>query len=141
MSVYVVNLRNQPLMPTTPRNARLLVKEGKAKVVKRNPFTIQLLYATGESKQDLTLGIDSGYLNIGFSVVSEKEEVVSGEVKLLQGMKERLKDKAQYRRIRRQRLRYRKPRWHNRKKEEGWLAPSIQHKLDSHLRFYSERLV
>ena len=136
MSVYVVNLRNQPLMPCSPRKARLLLKEKKAKVVKRNPFTIQLLCATGESKQDLTLGIDSGYLNIGFSVVSEKEEVLSGEVKLLQGMKERLKDKAQYRRIRRQRLRYRKPRWQNRKKEEGWLAPSIQHKLDSHLRFF-----
>lgn len=122
-------------MPTTPRKARILLKENKAKVVERNPFTIQLLYKTGEAKQSITLGIDSGYNHIGFSAIAEKEELVSGEVHLLQGMKERIKEKAMYRTQRRNHLRHRKPRFDNRKRDEGWLAPSIQHKLNSHFRF------
>ncbi len=83
----------------------------------------------------VTLGIDSGYLNIGFSAITESKELISGEVKLLQGMSDRITKKAMYRKIRRQRLRYRKPRFDNRERQEGWLAPSIQHKLDSHIRF------
>jgi len=122
-------------MPTTSQRARKLLKENKAKVIKRNPFTIQLLYATGESKQDISLNIDSGYLNIGFSVMTNKEELIAGEIKLLNGMVERNKEKAMYRRNKRKRLRYRSARWSNRKKKEDWLTPSIQHKLDSHIRF------
>lgn len=121
-------------MPTTPRKARKLLKDGKAEVITVKPFTIKLLTATGETKQDITLGIDSGYLNIGFSATTEKTELISGEVKLLEGMSNRIAEKVQYRRIRRQRLRYRKPRFDNRKRKNGWLAPSIQHKLDSHIR-------
>ncbi len=135
MRVYVLNMRGQPLMPTSPKKARMLLKQKKAKVVSVRPFTIQLVIATGESKQDIVLGIDSGYLNIGFSAVTEKKELIGGEVKLLKNMSKRIQDRAMYRTIRRQRLRYRKPRFNNRKKEKGWLAPSIQHKLDSHIRF------
>lgn len=137
MSVYVINQRKEALMPTTYRKARMLLKQGKANVVEIKPFTIQLLYATGETKQEIRLGIDSGYLNIGFSAVTNKEELISGEVKLLQGIKDRLQEKSMYRRIRRQRLRYRKPRWNNRTKSKpkGWLALSLQHKLDSHIKF------
>ena len=61
VSVYVLNMRGQPLMPTTPRNSRILLKKGKAKVVQRVPFTIQLNYATGETKQPINLWIDAGY--------------------------------------------------------------------------------
>ena len=122
-------------MPTTPSKARKLLREGNAKVLTVKPFTIRLLITTGEAKQDITLGIDSGYLNIGFSATTEKKELISGEVKLLQGISDRITEKVQYRRIRRQRLRYRKARWQNRKINDGWLAPSIQHKLDSHIRF------
>ena len=53
----------------------------------------------------------------------------------MSGQSERLKEKAMYRKQRRQRLRYRKPRFDNRAIPRGWLAPSIQHKLDSHIRF------
>ncbi len=135
MRVYVINQRKEPLMPTTPQKARKLLKQKKAKVIELKPFTIQLLIATGEAKQDVTLGIDSGYLNIGFSAATAEKELITGEVGLLQGMSERITERVMYRRIRRQRLRYRKPRLDNRKSEEGWLAPCIQHKLDSHIRF------
>src|SRR3990172_5286026 len=81
-AVYVLNMRGQPLMPTTPRKAKKLLKEDKAKVVRRTPFTIQLKYATGETKQEINLGVDSGYENIGISAITGTKEVYSSEVKL-----------------------------------------------------------
>ena len=60
-------------MPCSPRKARLLLKQNKAKVIKREPFTIQLKYATGEVKQDINLGIDAGSKQIGVSATTEKE--------------------------------------------------------------------
>ena len=134
--VYVISKDGQPLMPTKRHaKVRILLKQGLAKVKRAKPFTIQLTYETSYYTQPLTLGIDSGYTYIGYSVVSKKEEVVGGEVILRHDIKELLKEKLMYRRQRRQRLRYRAPRFDNRKRQEGWLAPSIQHKLDSHIRF------
>lgn len=125
-------------MPTARHaKVRILLRKKLAKVIQTKPFTIQLLYDSEVYIQPSRLGIDSGYLNIGFSAVSRDKELISGEVKLLQGMKERLYERSKYRRNRRQRLRYRAPRFNNRisRKKQGWLAPSIQHKLDSHIRF------
>ena len=137
--VYVLNMRGKPLMPTTPGKAKKLLKEGKAKVVKRTPFTIQLKYATGETKQEVTLGVDSGYENIGISAITEKKELYSAEVKLRTDMLRLNSERRQYRRARRGRKTwYRQPRFLNRKKPEGWLAPSIQHKLDSHIKLINK---
>ena len=122
-------------MPTSPRKAKKLLKEGKAKVVKRTPFTIQLKYATGETKQEITLGVDSGYKNIGISAITGKKEVYSAEVKLRTDIIKLNSERKQYRGARRNRKTwYRAPRFLNRKKPEGWFAPSIQHKLDSHIK-------
>ncbi len=138
-AVYVLNMRGKPLMPTTPGKAKKLLKEGKAKVVKRTPFTIQLKYATGETKQEVTLGVDSGYENIGISAITEKKELYSAEVKLRTDMLKLNSERRQYRRARRGRKTwYRQPRFLNRKKPEGWLAPSIQHKLDSHIKLINK---
>lgn len=136
--VYVISVDGNPLMPTSNAKARILLKQKKAIVKELKPFTIQLTYNTEtEYTQSITLGIDSGYSNVGFSAITDKKELIVGELKLLQGMKERLLEKARYRRIRRSKLRYRKPRWNNRTKSKpkGWLAPSLQHKLDSHIKF------
>ena len=108
MIVYVLNKIGKALMPTTPRKAKLLLKQKKAKVVTIKPFTIQLIFGSSGYKQDITLGIDSGYNNVGFSAVTEKKELIVGELKLLQGMKERLLEKSRYRKMRRSRLRYTK---------------------------------
>ncbi|MEQ9671022.1 RNA-guided endonuclease IscB [Coleofasciculus sp. G2-EDA-02] len=132
--VLVVNKDSRPLMPTTPRKARKLLEEGRAKVYARRPFTIQLLYACRGYTQPVTLGIDSGYQTVGYSAVTEKEEVIGGEFKLLEGMSERITERRKYRRTRRNRLRHRKPRFDNRKRKDNWLAPSIQHKFDSHIK-------
>ena len=134
--VYVISKSGKPLMPTERHGrVRILLRDKKAKVINNKPFTIQLLYDSKEYTQPVTLGIDSGYTYIGYSAVAEDRELISGEAELLQGQSERLKERAMYRSQRRAGLRYRKPRFNNRKKEKGWLAPSIQHKLDSHIRF------
>ena len=140
MRVYVLNQRKQPLMPTTPRKARLLLKQGKAKVVKREPFTIQLLYPTGETKQDIVLGVDAGSKKIGLSATTDKQELFSAEVELRNDIVGLLSTRRQNRRTRRNRLRYRKPRFLNRvsRKKKGWLAPSIEHKVNTHLNIISK---
>lgn len=140
--VYVLSINGKPLMPTNRHGkVRRLLKQGLAKVVKVKPFTIQLLYDTTTYTQDVILGIDSGYNYIGFSAITEKKELISGEVKLRNDISELIKERRMYRRIRRNRLRYRKPKFNNRvsSKKEGWLAPSIKHKLDSHIRFIEYR--
>ena len=140
MRVYVLNQRKQPLMPTTPRKARLLLKQGKAKVVKREPFTIQLLYPTGETKQDIVLGVDAGSKKIGLSATTDKQELFSAEVELRNDIVGLLSTRRQNRCTRRNRLRYRKPRFLNRvsRKKKGWLAPSIEHKVNTHLNIISK---
>ena len=134
--VFVINMRGNPLMPSTPRKARLLLRDKRAKVISCKPFTIQLLYATGESKQEATLGIDTGAKTIGYSVITKTKELISGEFQLRIDVSKKIQDKAMYRRTRRNRLWHRKPRFLNRTKSKckGWLAPSIQHKIDSHMR-------
>src|SRR4028119_732077 len=118
VQVYVINKQGRPLMPTTPRKARLLLCIGKAKIVGRDPFTIQLMYGASGYTQPADLGIDAGYQNIGFSAGNEKEELLGGALKRLEGMSERITEKRKYRRTRRNRLRHRKCRWNNRKRRE-----------------------
>lgn len=137
--VYVLNHRGEPLMPTTPRKARVLLKEGKAKVKKRTPFTIQLLYGSTGYKQPIRLGVDSGFKHVGLSAISKKQELYSAEVQLRTDMVDLLAEKRAYRSNRRSRkTRYRQARFLNRRKPKGWLAPSIQHKLDSHVRLVAQ---
>ena len=56
--VYVISKDGKPLMPCENVVARLLLKAKKAKVVKKEPFTIKLNYETTEYTQNLTLGVD-----------------------------------------------------------------------------------
>jgi hypothetical protein len=132
--VYVLNMRGQPLMPTKAAKAKHLLKMGKAKVVKRLPFTIQLKYATGETKQKIILGIDSAFKTIGYSARTRTAELISGEVILRTDIPDKLIEKKRYRRGRRSRnTQYREPRFLNRSIPKGWFAPSIEHKINSHL--------
>ena len=135
VKVYILNMRGNPLMPCYPREAKKLLREKKAVVTKRFPFTIRLLLPTGETRQEVVLGIDSGYENIGFSAVTETKELISGTVKLDGRTSERLTERRMYRRNRRNRLWYIKPRFLNRSKPEGWLPPSVQRRYDTHLNF------
>ena len=132
--VFVLNQRGEALMPTKPQKAKKLLKQKKAKVVGYDPFVIQLLYATGETKQDITLGIDAGSKRIGVSATTKKQELYSAEVELRNDISGLIATKRQYRRSRRHRkTRYRKARVDNRKRTKGQLAPSVQSKVNSHI--------
>ena len=135
MLVYVINRHGKPLMPCKPQKARKLLKEQKAKVVKRTPFTIQLLYGSSGYKQDVTLGVDTGSKTTGVSATTENKEVFSAEVALRNDIVDLLSTRRMLRRSRRSRkTRYRQSRFLNRKKPEGWVAPSVQNKIDTHIK-------
>lgn len=132
--VYVLSIEGNPLMPCTQCKAKHLLKDGKAVVIKRCPFTIQLNFECENQVQKVTLGIDSGFENIGFSATTKTKELISGTLKLDGKTSDRLKERAMYRKGRRSRHHwYRKPRFLNRSKPEGWLPPSIQRRYDTHL--------
>lgn len=136
MRVFVKNMRGEPLMPCSPRKARLLLREGKAKVINYTPFTIQLTYATGETVQEVSIGIDLGTKHTGIAVTSENKVLAKGEIEVRQDVKKLLDTRRTYRRGRRTRkTRYRKPRFNNRTRAEGWLPPSIQSRLDNTFRW------
>lgn len=136
--VYVINCDGKPLMPCQPVIARLLLKQGKAKVIKRTPFTIKLLYQTTSYTQPLTLGIDTGSSKIGSAVVNDKNEVVYlSQVEVRNDIADKMKQRAKYRRNRRYRkTRYRKARWLNRKNsiKKDRFSPTMTSKINSHLK-------
>jgi len=132
--VFVKSIDNKPLMPCTPAKARHLLKDNKAEVVSTKPFTIKLKFECENQVQPITLGIDSGYKFVGFSAVTKSKELIAGELTLRMDVSKKLSDRSMYRRTRRGKLWHRKPRFNNRSKHTGWLAPSIQHKVDTHLR-------
>ena len=171
--VYVISKSGRPLMPTTRcGHVRFLLKEGKARVVERVPFTIQLAYETEEATQGLYLGIDPGRTNIGVSVVQEDGECVFNAQlttrnkdvpNLMQKRKQfRMAHRRLRRRCKRQRrakaagttfrgetrqrilpgceepitckgIRNKEARFNNRKRPAGWLTPTANHLLQTHL--------
>ena len=123
-------------MPCSPAKARLLLKEKKAIVVRRTPFTIQLTIATGEAKQPVSLGVDAGYKHVGLSASTEKAELYASEVELRQDVSDLLSARRALRQSRRSRnTRYRAPRFDNRirTKRKGWLAPTVENRINVHL--------
>lgn len=141
MLVYVISKDGKALMPCKPQKARKLLKTNKAKVIKREPFTIQLLYGSSEYKQEITLGVDAGSKYIGLSATTKEKELYSAELQLRTDIVKLLADRRQYRRTRRNRkTRYRKARFLNRvsSKHKGWLAPSIENRINTHIRIVNK---
>lgn len=127
--VCVIGINGERLMPTFRLGkVRHLLKDGKAKIIKHHPFTIQLLYNSRCYTQSVELCEDVGYKHIGISVKNRTHEYVSAQYDTLPDEKEKHDSCRRLRRTRRNRLRYRKPRFDNRKRKEGWLAPSLEHK-------------
>lgn len=108
-----------------------MLKDGRANVVHRCPFTIQLRYGTTNGTQEITLGVDAGSKQMGLSATTKKKELYSADVELRKDIVDLISIRRENRRNRK--TRYRKPRFHNRKKKEGWLTPSIQQKIQCHL--------
>ena len=136
--VCVINYDGQPLMPCSQVIARLLLKQGKAKCIKRTPFTIKLLYQTTNYTQDITLGVDTGSGKIGSSAVAENGNVLYlSEVEIRNDISDKMTQRSKYRRNRRNRkTRYRKARWLNRKNsiKNDRFSPTMISKINSHLK-------
>ena len=134
--VYVLNIDGQPLMPTDRHGkVRHLLKDGRAEVVKRCPFTIRLLYDSTHYTQDIILGVDAGSKHIGLSATTETKELYASDVELRNDIVDLISTRRQNRRSRRNRkIRYRKARFQNRVSgKKNWLAPSIRQKVDTHM--------
>ena len=135
MVVYVQDMNGKPLMPTKRFGwVRRALRDGKAVVVGRCPFVIRLTYATTNYTQPITLGIDAGTVHVGLSATSSKEELFAEEVVLRKDITDLISTRREARRTRRNRLRYRKPRFLNRRIDKGWLAPSVRQRIDAHLK-------
>ncbi len=162
--VFVLEIRYRPLNPIHPAQARQLLRNGKAAIFKRFPFTIILKESRPESPfgfssfdstetaktrtaspaSPLRLKIDPGAKTTGIALVND----VTGEVVFAAELKHRgfairdaLTSRRQLRRSRRNRkTRYRQPRFLNRTRPEGWLAPSLQSRVDN-IKTWVERLI
>ena len=136
MYVYVINKHGEPLMPCSSHKARTLLNNKKACVVKRTPFTIKLLHGSAGYKQPITLGVDAGSKHVGLSASTETHELYREEFAPRNDVVDLLSTRREFRRARRNRkTRYRAPRFNNRvhSKHKGWLAPSVEVKIQEHI--------
>ena len=168
MVVLVINKNNRPLMPCSARKARILLKKGKATVISKLPFTIQLTYGTRGYTQEIKLGVDTGDQHIGIGLVQRNKTLLKMDIELRKSMEKKslINTKREYRRSRRYRkTRYRHCKFkhktirryvYNHKKKrfmwkkvstsfttprpEGWLPPSIQSKVDHHIHWINKFL-
>ena len=132
--VFVFNKDGTRLMPCHPAKARIFLKKKLAKVVKIFPFIIKLNYQIDNPQfQDITIGIDPGKI-IGISISTNERVRFEGQLEQRTDIPKLLEARKNARRTRRNRLKYRPPRWQNRKKiykkqVDGWIPPSIQASL------------
>lgn len=133
--VYILSHTGKALMPTNRHGkVKHLLREGRARVVRCEPFTIQLLYDNREYTQPITLGVDAGTGHVGLSATTEKTELFAAEVTLRRDIPGLLAARRETRGARRNRkTRYRAPRFDNRRRPDGWLAPSVEQAVQSHL--------
>lgn len=139
MIVYVLDVNGNPMMPTSRfGKVRRLLKDKKAKVIRRNPFTIKLLYKTETHMvQSCVLGIDTGSVYIGTAVYSKGKVLYISQVNIRNDIKSKMDDRRGYRRGRRFRhARYHKPRFLNRKNSihKDRFSPTMISKYQSHIR-------
>lgn len=139
--VFVLDRRKRPLMPCTEKRARLLLKRGRAVVHRLHPFTIRLKDRLAEEStlQSVVLKLDPGSRATGVAIVRREETpagLVDHALHLAEiahrgdAVRERMRKRAAYRRRRRTaNLRYRAPRFDNRRRPEGWLAPSLRSRV------------
>ncbi len=138
--VFVLDKHHKPLMPCTEKRARLLLERGRARIHKMYPFTIRLVDRLQENSglQETRIKLDPGSKTTGVAVTLDgatgTKAILLGEIVHKTGIKEKLDSRRMLRRNRRNRkTRYRKARFLNRKKEKGWLPPSLESRVSQTL--------
>src|SRR5574344_376377 len=139
MFVYVLDINNRPLMPTKRfGKVRRMLRDGKAKVVRREPFTIKLLYEPKTNVvQPVTLGVDTGSDKIGTAAIANVKVVYASEVTIRNDISKKMDKRRASRRLRRNRkTKYRKARFLNRKNsiKKDRFSPTMVSKINSHIR-------
>ena len=133
--VYIIDRNGKPLMPTKRHGkVKWLLRRKQAKVVKRFPFTIQILYKpqTHYCTQPVTLGVDAGSKHVGLSASTKTEDLFSAEMALRDDSPQLMTARREARHTRRSRLRHRPARFDNRKRPKCWLTPTMEMKVSSH---------
>ena len=137
MSVAVLSSTGRKLMPTSNYRARKLLKSKRAVIECYRPFfTIRLTDREEGNTQPIEYACDTGYQHVGVSIKSEKHEFVHAQYDMLSDETERHNDCRKCRRTRRNRLRYRKPRFDNRSKKNKEMAPSLRHRKENQIRLF-----
>ena len=148
MAVFVLDKRKKPLMPCSERRARVLLARGRARVHRMVPFTIRLVDRRMEDSvlQPVRVSVAPGSKTTGMALVREQESRDEGTGQMARvaivlmllelthrghAIRDALAQRRAFRRRRRGNLRYRAPRFNNRTRKEGWLAPSLQHRVDT----------
>lgn len=126
-------------MPTQRAGkVRRMLRDGRAVIATHTPFTIRLTYDTTHHTQPVSLGVDAGSKHIGLSATIEHKELYAAEIELRSDIVGNLSDRREARHTRRSKrsIRYRAPRFLNRRasKRSGWLAPSVQQRVHSHVK-------
>ncbi len=134
MTVFVLDINRNPPNPVHPAEARLLLSQQKAAVLRQYPFTIILKEASADVEPEpLRVKIDPGSKVTGFAVINDNtgEIVFAMELEHRGGyIKKSLESRRAIRRSRRNRkVRYREPRCENRSRPKGWLPPSLKSRV------------
>ena len=133
--IYVLNSKGEPLMPTVRHGrVRHLLRDKKGIHCQLSSFYCPLTKERSNEIQEVALGIDTGYENVGLSATTKDKVLFECKAELRTDLVENLSTRRETRRTRRSRkLRYRKARFSNRKRTGKWLSPSIKSKLECHL--------
>ncbi len=133
--IFVLDTNRKPLTPCTPGMARSLLKARKAAIFRRYPFTIILNKEVQDTPKPLTIKLDPGSKTTGIALLKDTQLIWAAELTHRgAAIKAALLSRRQLRRGRRNRkTRYRQARFLNRTRPQGWLAPSLQHRVDTTL--------
>jgi 5-methylcytosine-specific restriction endonuclease McrA len=131
--IFVLDTNKQSLSPCHPAVARKLLKQGKASIFKKYPFTIILKkQKQNDGKQEYRLKIDYGSKHTGLAILNKDNVLWLGQIENRTNIKKNLDDRRGFRcRRRNKNLRYRQPRFLNRKREEGWIPPSLESRVQN----------
>jgi len=132
--VFVLDANKKPLSPCHEAVARKLLKQGKAAIFKRYPFTIILKKSVEDTKnkQGYRLKIDYGSKHTGLAILQNNNVIWLGQIDHRTDIKKKLDERRSYRRRRRNKnLRYRQPKFLNRRRKGGWIPPSLESRINN----------
>jgi len=140
--IFVLDAKKRPLNPIRPGLARKLLTSGKAAVFRRYPFAIILKEEVTATPEPIILKIDPGSQTTGIALLQGEKVIWGAELTHRgQAIKASLESRRSLRRGRRNRhTRYRQARFLNRTRSKGWLAPSLQHRVETTL-IWVKRLI